>query len=158
MPAWWRHHRRCEHRHAYLYRWPTVQNASADATYTALYEVVTYEITFINVDDTQEVQTVNAGSGGDTTGRCGHATRTFTSWPTVAPCRMPMRLISALYDEVPTYTITFVNADHSISTELVNPGEVAVPPTGVNSQNKTFIAWPRPLRLKTRPIMPDITI
>ena len=41
-----------------------------------------------------------------------------------------------------TYDITFINVDGSQTTETVDPGEVATPPTGVDTATKTFTAWP----------------
>ena len=42
----------------------------------------------------------------------------------------------------PTYDITFVNVDGSQSVQTVNEGEVAIPPTGVNTEDRTFVSWP----------------
>ena len=41
-----------------------------------------------------------------------------------------------------TYDITFVNVDGSQSVQTVNEGEVAVPPLGTNTADKTFVSWP----------------
>ena len=101
-------------------------SSSADATYTALYEVPTYEITFINVDDTQEVQTVNAGVVATPPAGVDTATRTFTGWPTVAAASADATY-TALYDVV-TYEITFVNVDDTLEVQTVNAGVVATPP------------------------------
>ncbi|EDM29222.1 iduronate-2-sulfatase [Lentisphaera araneosa HTCC2155] len=42
----------------------------------------------------------------------------------------------------PTYDITFVNVDGSQTVQTVNEGEVAVPPLGTNTADKTFVSWP----------------
>ena len=40
------------------------------------------------------------------------------------------------------YEITFINVDGSQTIQSVEEGGVAVPPTGVNTVNKTFTGWP----------------
>ena len=122
--------------------WPTVAAASADATYTALYdEAATYTITFINVDDTQVVQTVNAGVVATPPAGVNTATRTFTGWPTVAAASADATY-TALYDEAATYTITFINVDDTQTTQTVGENQVATPPTGVSTAARTFTGWP----------------
>ena len=41
-----------------------------------------------------------------------------------------------------SYTITFVNVDDSVTTQTVQQGEVATPPAGVNTAERTFTGWP----------------
>ncbi len=41
-----------------------------------------------------------------------------------------------------TYEITFINVDDSESTVTVNENEVATPPTGVDTAERTFTNWP----------------
>ena len=41
-----------------------------------------------------------------------------------------------------TYDITFINVDNSQTVQTVNENEVATPPDGVNTTDKTFTGWP----------------
>ena len=102
----------------------------------------TYEITFINVDGSQTIQTVNAGQVATPPPGVNTADKTFTAWPTVAPANADATYTALYEDVVNTYEITFINVDGSQSTQTVDEGEVATPPPGVSTADKTFIAWP----------------
>ena len=102
----------------------------------------TYTITFINVDDSQTTQTVGENVVATPPAGVNTDTRTFTSWPTIAPATADATY-TALYSEVnATYTITFVNVDDTVTTYTADAGVVLTPPTGVNTATRTFTSWP----------------
>ena len=85
--------------------WPTVAPATADATYTALYdEAATYTITFVNVDDSVTTQTVSENEVATPPAGVNTVSRTFTSWPTILPATADATY-TALYDTVAPNTV-----------------------------------------------------
>ena len=101
----------------------------------------TYEITFVNVDDTQVLQTVAEGVSPIPPAGVSTDTRNFTSWPTIDPATEDT-IYTALYDEPVTYTITFINVDGTETIQAVNENEAATPPTGVDTATRLFKGWP----------------
>ena len=72
--------------------------ASSKVIFTFDSAPTTYEITFINVDDSEVVQTVNAGVVAIPPAGVNTDTRTFTGWPTVAPASADATY-TALYED-----------------------------------------------------------
>ena len=50
-------------------------------------------------------------------------------------------IFGALVDLTPC-SITFINVDGTVTTQTVEENEVATPPTGVSTVDKTFTSWP----------------
>ena len=110
----------------------------------------TYTITFVNVDGSQTSETVSEGEVATPPTGVNTSTRTFTAWPTIVPATADATY-TALYDDDngggggsggSTYTITFINVDESVTTQTVSENEVATPPTGVDTDTRTFTGWP----------------
>ena len=120
-------------------------NVTADLTVQALYEQITYTVTFIDFDGTV-LGTDTVGYGGDATApaepeREGYG---FTGWDTDFTNVTGDLTVQALY-QINVYTVTFVDHDGTVIDEQqIEWGSDATAPTDPAWDEHTFTGWDTP--------------
>lgn len=119
-----------------------------DITVTALYEINTYEVTFLDYDDkVLKVDRVTylhaASSPSNPQNKLGYH---FNKWSEDFNEVKGNIVIRAIY-EINQYEVTFIDNDGSIiSKEIVNHGEAVIAPEFENTYNGyDFVGWNHPL-------------
>ncbi|WP_083913005.1 sialate O-acetylesterase [Rubritalea marina] len=113
--------------------WPTIEPATANATYTALYEemVVTYTITFVNVDGSVSTQTVDAGVVATAPAGVNSGDKIFTSWPQILPAAADATYTANYQIDVGQVDISWVGgAGDNLWTSAANWSGSVLPSAG----------------------------
>ena len=123
---------------------PTVVAATADATYTAIYNSTknSYTVTFVDKDDktikTEKVEYGSAATAPEAPAVEGYH---FTGWDKDFSNITGDLTVKAQY-AINTYTVTFVNWDgKELKSETVDWGKSAIAPSDPSREGYTFTGW-----------------
>jgi hypothetical protein len=111
-------------------------------TVTAVYEINTYTVTFVDHDGTElSVQTVEHGGAATAPAEPTNAGYTFISWDKAFDEVTENLTVTAMY-EINIYKVTLDDGDGTIlSSQTVEHGSAATEPTEPTREGYTFISW-----------------
>jgi len=127
--------------------WDTeFSDVQSDLTVTALYvddSLPTYTVTFVDWDGTVlKTQTVNENTAAIAPAAPARAGYAFTGWDKTFSNVTSDLTVTALYEEITTYTVTFVDWNGTVlKTQTVNEGEAATAPANPSREGYTFTGW-----------------
>ena len=117
-------------------------NVTSDLIVTAVYEINTYTVTFVDHDGTElSVQMVEHGGAATAPAEPTNAGYTFISWDKAFDEVTGNLTVTAVY-EINTYTVTFVDHDGTeLSVQTVGHGGAATAPAEPTREGYTFTNW-----------------
>ena len=117
-------------------------NVTSDRTITALWEIKTYSVTFVDgLGNEIVVRTVNHGANATPPANPTRETHNFTGWDNGFDNVTSDLIVTAQWT-IKSYTVTFVNGiGTTLKTENVNYGSFAIAPATPFRTGYTFTGW-----------------
>jgi uncharacterized repeat protein (TIGR02543 family) len=118
------------------------ENITSDLVIRALYEINSYEVTFMDYDDVVlKTDMVDHGSAASSPVDPIREGYTFIGWDHACETITSDLVIRALY-EINSYEVTFKDYDDAVlKTDMVDHGSEASPPIDPIREGYTFIGW-----------------
>ena len=120
----------------------SLENITANKTVTAMYDILTFTVTFKDWNGTVlKEQTVNYGGYATAPADPTREGYTFTGWDVAFTNIKADTVVTAQY-QIKTYTVTFVDWNGTVlKTETVDHGAAATAPANPTREGYTFTGW-----------------
>ncbi len=118
-------------------------NVTEDLVVTAVYEINTYKVTFVDYDgSTLKEQTVEYGSAATAPTDPTRTGYIFKEWDKDFSAVTEVLTVTATYTEIEKFTVVFQDYDGTeLKSEKVEKGKSATAPTNPTRSGYTFVGW-----------------